>query len=796
MARARSLGRNGRARCLRFLTAVLVAAPVFSLAPSWAQGSRPQVPRRSGRKAVPIRYELDESGSRATAGAERSARWASENLSDEVSERAAFDQSRILEFICLRPADVVTRLISTLWAVLTIWYAWEQMGDAEKKREASGGAKYDATTLRRQGSSPRGEMLRKSLTEMGVFFVKVGQTAAQRPDIVGDEVAEELKGLQERSTPFSDATALRIIAEDLSHKGPLAPGVLWEGCDPNAAPLLKDLEPKHVASASLGQVYRGHMHDGRQVALKVQRPGVREVLSLDWAVAVIVANLYKRLSGSANDFSVVVDTVARGVRMELDYHNEAANAEEFAECHAFLPFVSSPAMVPELTGPVGTARVLGMSWYPSRAPGELTMPERRHLVEMAIEACVVQLLITGFVHADPHEGNIRLGSDGRMVFLDFGLMDRVDFGIMENVAAGVCHVLNKDWLALSKVFQEVRFAPTPMMRNDNYGRNALPNYVPCSTEEFAEAAGAQIELEAGGQSRFGAMTTALKTLSDRYLLLTPPFVALLCRTFITLEGLLCEDPELAAEYNVYHTSLPFAICRLLSPRTRKGRKALTEAFLQEPRSSSRRPRLPNWSAIEELLSASAPTTIQGASRDFGAVAGVWRRLVFTAEGAAVRSLLRDLDLFEAIRLFLVASKTRGLRRMALEALVARWTQGTGARAASEGLQPVWGPRCTAAARGWGDWNEEEPYRLPSAVVRRCKHAWRIALKKQVRYCLLPPWRPAVRLAQLLLQVLPAAAWLAIAAAWKARSINRQKRPLGEYSRLLASVQPEDGCSVK
>ena len=299
-----------------------------------------------------------------------------------------------------------------------------------------------------------------------------------------------------------------------------------------------------------------------------------------------------------------MDTVARGVRMELDYYNEAANAEEFAQRHAFLPFVTSPGCIPELMGPRGSSRVLALNWYPSRSPKELSVDERRLLVEMAVEACVVQLLVTGFVHADPHEGNLRMGDDGRVVFLDFGLMDRVDFGIMESCAAGVRQVLDKNWLDLTTTFQEVRFTPKPLMKNMAYGKSKTPLYEPCGNEEFAIAVGEQIEKEAGGQSRFGAMAVALKKLSDRYLMLTPPFIALLCRTFITLEGLLADDPALVESYNVYQKSLPFAISRLLSPRTRKGCRALRGTLLSaESEGAESTSPLPNWSSLSSLFTA-------------------------------------------------------------------------------------------------------------------------------------------------------------------------------------------------
>jgi len=292
---------------------------------------------------------------------------------------------------------------------------------------------------------------------------------------------------------------------------------------------------------------------------------------------------------------------------------------------------------------------------------------------MAVEACVVQLLVTGFVHADPHEGNLRLGDDGRVVFLDFGLMDRVDFGVMESFASGIRHVLNEDWIELTKVMQEVRFTPTPLVKflEDDAGK-VTKKYEECSIEEFAAALGEQMMKEVGGTTRFGSMATALKTLSRRYMMLTPPYVALLCRTFITLEGLLGDDPQLAKEFNIYEVALPFAIGRVLSPRTRRGQAALRTTLLRDAQRHAhdrrRGGKAVNWSALVELLGASEASTsdVEGHARrekdSFGAAEGVQRRLLRTSEGAALCRFLYDLDLFSELDRFLLSSDARPLRQ--------------------------------------------------------------------------------------------------------------------------------------
>eukprot|EP00437_Effrenium_voratum_P046032 CAMPEP_0181516602 /NCGR_PEP_ID=MMETSP1110-20121109/64210_1 /TAXON_ID=174948 /ORGANISM="Symbiodinium sp., Strain CCMP421" /LENGTH=261 /DNA_ID=CAMNT_0023646727 /DNA_START=80 /DNA_END=862 /DNA_ORIENTATION=+ len=260
-----------------------------------------------------------------------------------------------------------------------------------------------------------------------------------------------------------------------------------------------------------------------------------------------------------------------------------------------------------------------------------------------------------------------MGDDGRVVFLDFGLMDRVDFGIMESCAAGQKLAGPDDNVS------DVRFTPKPLMKNMAYGKSKTPQYEPCGNEEFAVAVGEQIEMEAGGQSRFGAMAVALKKLSDRYLMLTPPFIALLCRTFITLEGLLGDDPALVESYNVYQKSLPFAISRLLSPRTRKGCRALRATLLDGAQASQGGATIPNWSSLSTLLTAGSQTEADAEDglldfADLGAEAAVQRRLLRTAEGAALRRVLFDIDIFEACRSFLTSPDAAPLRAAAIGSL--------------------------------------------------------------------------------------------------------------------------------
>lgn len=146
---------------------------------------------------------------------------------------------------------------------------------------------------------------------------------------------------------------------------------------------------------------------------------------MDMYVLRIGLDLLRTLWRSATDLRPIADEVGAGVFRELDFHQEAENAAEFEKKLAFLGFVRSPKWEPEFTGPKGRARVLAMEWVEGKKLHQLDPAAQLRMVNMAVQASVAQLIRTGFVHADPHAGNLLMDPEGRLVFLDFGLMCRV-----------------------------------------------------------------------------------------------------------------------------------------------------------------------------------------------------------------------------------------------------------------------------------------------------------------------------------------------------------------------------------
>ena len=271
--------------------------------------------------------------------------------------------------------------------------------------------------------------------------------------------------------------------------------------------------------------------------------------------------------------------------------------DEFNARHDWLGFVRAPRWYPDFTGPDGSARVLTTEWIDGSQISELeTAEERLKMAQMAVEACVAQLTYTGFVHADPHEGNLLLDKkNGGLVFLDFGLVSTVEDYVMEGFAKGIQCMIAGDWLGLIYVFRDVGFCPTEGF----FRKEALPGEkkkrtVPCSAEEMAGAIEAALTAEEGGRSRFGALATGLGSMSGRYKFLTPPYIVLLVRTFLTLEGIAAKaDPD----FNIYTASLPYAIRRAMAPATPEGQKAMRDAFLNPADNTIR------WDKIEELFAS-------------------------------------------------------------------------------------------------------------------------------------------------------------------------------------------------
>lgn len=529
----------------------------------------------------------------------------------------------------------------------------------------------------------RGTRLVERMSSLGPVAVKICQTLSQRGDIVGDEVCNALKRLQTNNLPYDDDLAMCVIQESLRWDGPIAPNVNGAGAG-NASDktLFAYISPKPIAAASLGQVYRGTLHDGREVAIKVQRPDGMALLAQDAmsfrTVLGILNKVISLIPGRAFDSGLITDIVervARDMTDELNYHKEALSGAKFAESLRFLGFVRTPNVIPEYS----TDRVLVTEWIKGQHLSKLPLEDGLSMTRMAVEACTASLVLTGFVHADPHEGNLMLDEHGQVVFLDFGLMSVVEDDVMEAFAQGIQACLSEDWTSLTKAFKSSGFISNPIewKPSGEESDEFVPvGYDPVTGEdlgiaELSKELGDAMRSEEGGTSRFGALATVLNNrLSARWKMATPPYVLLLIRTFLTLEGIAGRvDPN----FNIYEMAMPWAIRRSLSPSTRDGITTLKNAVLTPDDRIQ-------WSRLLDFLDQDDATeatqtdtpTVTKTNEDTksGAMNDAVVTLIGSPEGAVLRRLIRDLDSIDLVAR-LLSRDAKPLRKQAVEALFAK-----------------------------------------------------------------------------------------------------------------------------
>jgi ubiquinone biosynthesis protein len=257
--------------------------------------------------------------------------------------------------------------------------------------------------------SARGQHLREVLDELGPTFVKFGQLLSTRPDVVPPDIVVELRALQDDVRPFPFEQAERVIEEELGN---------------TLERLFLDFEPAPVAAASIGQVHRATLPNGRRVAVKVQRPGAPRKIEADLGLLYQAARLARERIRAFDfvDTRQLVDEFARSIRKELDYRQEARNAQTFHRHFVGHPHVRVPKVFWHYTRP----RVLTLEWIDGIQLADIdllamSLEERRDLAYRITEAWMTMIFRHGFFHGDPHPANILVPPEaGAIGLVDFG----------------------------------------------------------------------------------------------------------------------------------------------------------------------------------------------------------------------------------------------------------------------------------------------------------------------------------------------------------------------------------------
>eukprot|EP00521_Asterionellopsis_glacialis_P009626 CAMPEP_0195287034 /NCGR_PEP_ID=MMETSP0707-20130614/4266_1 /TAXON_ID=33640 /ORGANISM="Asterionellopsis glacialis, Strain CCMP134" /LENGTH=767 /DNA_ID=CAMNT_0040346751 /DNA_START=58 /DNA_END=2361 /DNA_ORIENTATION=- len=256
--------------------------------------------------------------------------------------------------------------------------------------------------------------IRDGLLELGPTFVKLGQVVSTRTDVLPPTYTDVLKSLQDDVPGFSGARAKEIVSQELG-----------KDCDS----VFEYFSEEPLAAASLGQVHTA-MFKGKKVAIKVQRAGLKELFDVDLKnlkkLAVLLDKFDPKSDGADRDWVSIYEESERLLYLEIDYLNEATNAERFARDFADVEWVR----VPDVYREVSTPRVLCMEFIESFKLTDIERIEklgldRKLLAKRTADAFLKQIVETSYFHCDPHAGNLCVDNSGNLVYYDFGMMDEL-----------------------------------------------------------------------------------------------------------------------------------------------------------------------------------------------------------------------------------------------------------------------------------------------------------------------------------------------------------------------------------
>jgi ubiquinone biosynthesis protein len=286
--------------------------------------------------------------------------------------------------------------------------------------------------------SQRGIHLREMLDELGPTFVKFGQLLSMRPDLLPPDIIAELRGLQDDVRPFGFEDVERVVREDLE----LSIGQLFA-----------EFDETPIAAASIGQVHRAVLPNGRRVAVKVQRPDAPRQVEADLALLYQAARIVKERVRAFDfvDARELVDEFSRSIRQELDYRLEARNADRFHRNFAGHPHVRIPRVYWSYTrARVLTLELLEGTQLADIPPDAYTMEERSRLATLLTEAWMTMIFRHGFFHADPHPANILVFEPEHFGLVDFGLAGQLTDDDMSKATRLFIDAANENVDALPK----------------------------------------------------------------------------------------------------------------------------------------------------------------------------------------------------------------------------------------------------------------------------------------------------------------------------------------------------------
>lgn len=315
-----------------------------------------------------------------------------------------------------------------IWRFVLTWlfYLW-----LDQQAWSYGGQPTPERKAKRRRS--RAIWIRETLLHLGPTFIKVGQFFSTRADLFPSEYVEELSKLQDQVPAFGYEQVATIVQQELGKP---------------IEQIYSYFDPTPLAAASLGQVHRAKLKSGEEVVVKVQRPGLVQLFTIDLEIGRGIAEFFQHHTpwgGAGRDWIGIYEECRRTLWEEVDYLNEGRNADTFRRNFRDMPQIAIPKVYWRYTSP----RLLTLEYLPGIKISDYEALsaaglDRKALARLGAEAYLRQLLKDGFFHADPHPGNIAVKPDGTLIFYDFGMMGRLRPGIKEKLADMLAAVVAKN----------------------------------------------------------------------------------------------------------------------------------------------------------------------------------------------------------------------------------------------------------------------------------------------------------------------------------------------------------------
>lgn len=383
-----------------------------------------------------------------------------------------------------------------------------------------------------------GERIRLVLEELGPTFVKLGQLASTRPDLIPEQIIRELEKLQDQVPPFSFADVRRIIEEELGEE---------------LDHIFHSFEETPLAAASIGQVHRAVLHSGEKVAVKIQRPHISSIMETDLEILQDLTVLAERRLAWAAQYQMrdILDELSKSLRLELDYTVEARNAEKFSK-----QFQSDPTIyVPKVFWDYSTKKVLTMEYVEGIKLGELERLKQRGynlkiLAERLAKGMFQQIFMKGFFHGDPHPGNVLALPGNVIAFIDFGMVGRITSEMKYHLSSFIIALMRQSTDGIMKTIGDMGLVPDDVdvsqLREDIEKLRGKYYHIPLSQVSLGEA------------------VHDLLHVAFRHSIRIPSDLTLLGKALLTVEGVV---EKLDPDFSIIDIAEPFGR-QLLKERMR------------------------------------------------------------------------------------------------------------------------------------------------------------------------------------------------------------------------------------